>query len=252
VEVKIEMKEEFSLESRQGDPALHVRIRKHFDRTGKGFELDVNAKFDPGFTIVFGPSGAGKTTLLECIAGLLTPNSGAITIGSNIFFDSSRRLNLAVPQRRIGYVFQDLALFPHLSVENNIGYGIRSFPAEIRDKRIVEITGSFQISHLLGRKPSSISGGERQRVALARALITGPQILLLDEPMSALDNTTKSKIIDDLRRWNTVHQIPVLYVTHSREEVFALGDHLVMLEAGKVTAEGSPKMVLNANAKLIG
>jgi molybdate transport system ATP-binding protein len=223
---------------------LSLQVRKRFDTTGRSFELDVRADIHSGFTIVFGPSGAGKTTLLECIAGLITPTSGRIAIGSRLFFDSSRKVNIETSRRRIGYVFQDLALFPHLSAEKNIEYGIRSLNFVVREQKTANIIQSFRISDLRGRKPAEISGGERQRVALARSLVTEPCVLLLDEPLAALDTRTKSKIIDDLRAWNDVHGIPILYVTHSREEVFALGDRVLILEAGKVTAEGTPQEVM--------
>ena len=223
---------------------LSLHVRKRFDATKSSFELDVGTNVSSGVTIIFGPSGAGKTTLLECIAGLLRPGSGRIAIADRILFDSSRKVFVEPRQRRIGYVFQDLALFPHLTVEKNIGYGIRSLTPENREHKIANIVDSFRISNLRGRKPGEISGGERQRVALARSLVTDPCALLLDEPLAALDAPTKSKIVDDLRAWNDVHQVPILYVTHSREEVFALGDRVLMLDAGKVIAEGVPDAVM--------
>ncbi len=224
---------------------LNLQIRKRFSSANPAFELDVNAEIQPGITILFGPSGAGKTTLLECIAGLLIPNSGRIAAGDQIFLDSSRKVSVDLRRRRIGYVFQDLALFPHLTVGKNIGYGIRNLAVEDRERRISSILDSFHIAGLRGRKPGEISGGERQRVALARSLVTDPCVLLLDEPLSALDAPTKLKIIDDLRIWNGAHAIPILYVTHSREEVFALGDRVLMLEAGKIIADGTPGAVMH-------
>jgi len=223
---------------------LSLHVRKRFDATKTSFELDVAANVSSGVTIIFGPSGAGKTTLLECIAGLLRPGSGQIAIADRILFDSSRKVFVEPRQRRIGYVFQDLALFPHLTVEKNISYGIRSLTPENREQKIANIMDSFRISNLRGRKPGEISGGERQRVALARSLVTDPCVLLLDEPLAALDATTKAKLIDDLRCWNEAHGIPILYVTHSREEVFALGDRVLMLDAGKIIAEGTPDAVM--------
>ncbi len=223
---------------------LSLQIRKRFDATKASFELNVSTSVSPGVTIIFGPSGAGKTTLLECIAGLLTPSSGQIAIGGRILFDDSSKAFVQPNQRRIGYVFQDLALFPHLTVEKNISYGIRSLSSDARQRKIANIVDSFRISELRQRKPDEISGGERQRVALARSLVTDPCVLLLDEPMAALDASTKSKIVEDLRAWNDVHQVPILYVTHSREEVFALGDRVLMLDAGKIVAEGTPEHVM--------
>ncbi|MBZ5599663.1 MAG: molybdenum ABC transporter ATP-binding protein [Acidobacteriia bacterium] len=225
-----------------GGDALTVEIRKRF-ANGGGFALEVSFAALPGITIVFGPSGAGKTTLLDCIAGLATPDSGRIAIAGRNFFGDA---NLAVQHRRIGYVFQDLALFPHLSVEKNVQYGISALAVSARRQRTDAILQSFRISHLRGRKPGEISGGERQRVALARALVTDPCVLLLDEPLAALDATTKSNIIDDLRAWNQAHRIPILYVTHSREEVFALGERVMVLENGRIVAQGTPHEVMSA------
>lgn len=223
---------------------LSLHVRKRFDATKTSFELDVAANVSSGVTIIFGPSGAGKTTLLECIAGLLRPGSGQIAIADRILFDSSRKVFVEPRQRRIGYVFQDLALFPHLTVEKNVGYGIRGLAVGDRERKIADVLESFRIANLRHRKPGEISGGERQRVALARSLVTDPCVLLLDEPLAALDATTKAKLIDDLRCWNEAHGIPILYVTHSREEVFALGDRVLMLDAGKIIAEGTPDAVM--------
>jgi len=223
---------------------LSVQIRKRFDTTEHGFELDVATELPPGITIVFGPSGAGKTTLLECIAGLLTPNNGRVAIENRIFFDRSLGVDVQVHKRKIGYVFQDLALFPHLTVQQNIEYGLRELNAALRVEKTSTILDSFRISSLRDRKPSQISGGERQRVALARSLVTDPCLLLLDEPLAALDGVTKTKIVEDLRIWNAAHCIPILYVTHSREEVLALGDRVLMLEAGKIIAQGPTREVI--------
>lgn len=227
----------------QGADVLTVEIRKRFVNGG-GFALEASFVAPPGITIVFGPSGAGKTTLLDCIAGLATPDSGGIAVAGRMFFGDGT--NLAVQHRRIGYVFQDLALFPHLSAEKNIQYGIAALPAHQRGQRTDAILESFHISFLRDRKPSEISGGERQRVALARALVTDPCVLLLDEPLAALDAAAKSGIIDDLRAWNHAHRIPILYVTHSREEVFALGERVLVLEDGRIVAQGTPHEVISA------
>ncbi len=196
--------------------------------------------------MLFGASGAGKTTLLECIAGLLTPEWGQIAAGERVLFDSARGVNVPAARRRVAYVFQTLALFPHMSVEANIAYGLHGVPAGQRREAVDAILGSFRIAHLRQRRPGAISGGERQRTALARALVTDPGVLLLDEPLSALDVSSKSAIIADLRAWNQAHRIPALYVTHSREELFALGERVVALEQGRVMAEGLPHEVLHA------
>src|SRR5271170_1218596 len=235
--------------------ALTIQIHKSFANAGRDFTLDVGFTLSRGITIIFGPSGAGKTTLLDSIAGLTTPDSGKIVVGERVFFD--RETNLAVQSRRIGYVFQDLALFPHLTVQKNVEYGLAGVRKSERRKKSDAILESFRIADLRERKPGEISGGERQRVALARALVTDPCVLLLDEPMAALDAATKSKIIDDLRAWNKTHGIPILYVTHNREEVFALGDRVLVLENGRIIADGTPHGVMAAPrreslAQLIG
>ena len=226
---------------------LSVSVQKQFSSPGaEGFSLDVDFHVPPGITILFGPSGAGKTTLLECIAGLLRPDAGRIAAGDRVLFDAARKINVPVRRRKVGYVFQTLALFPHLSAEQNVAYGLAHLDGRERRPRAASILESFHIAQLAGRKPAEISGGERQRVALARALVTDPCALLLDEPLAALDALTKSRIIGDLRAWNQVHGIPVLYVTHSREEVFALGERVIALEQGNMLAQGTPQQVLQA------
>ncbi len=220
-----------------------VQIRK---RLGKEFELDLAGALPPGITILFGPSGAGKTTLLDCIAGLVRPDAGRIATQERVLFDSALGIDVAPRFRRVGYVFQDLALFPHLTAEGNVEYGLSRLGSEQRKQRSAAILESFRIAHLRGRQPGQISGGERQRVALARALVIDPAILLLDEPLAALDAATKSKIVDDLRAWNQEHRIPIVYVTHSREEVFALGEQVIVLENGCSIARGTPHQVMRA------
>ncbi|MGH9547034.1 MAG: molybdenum ABC transporter ATP-binding protein [Terriglobales bacterium] len=220
-----------------------VQVRK---RLGPDFDLDLKAAVPPGITILFGPSGAGKTTLLDCIAGLVRPDEGRIATQEKILFDSALGINVSPQLRRVGYVFQDLALFPHLTVESNIEYGLSGLGSEKRRRRSAAILESFRITHLRSRRPGQISGGERQRVALARALVIDPAILLLDEPLAALDAATKGKIVDDLRAWNQEHRIPIVYVTHSREEVFALGEHVVVLQGGRSVAVGTPHHVMSA------
>ena len=207
-------------------------------------QLDVSFRISSGFTILFGASGAGKTTLLDCIAGLQSPESGRIAVETTILFDSERQIDLPLRSRAVGYVFQTLALFPHMTVRQNIEYGLFSVDRRERDDRTNEIAESFGISGLHDRRPSEISGGERQRVALARSLVTRPRALLLDEPLTALDAVTKARILDDLRRWNDRHGVPILYVTHQREEVYALGDRVLVLEAGRLIADGTPHDVL--------
>ena len=223
--------------------SLDVRVRS---RLSPRFTLDVAFIAAPGTTIVFGASGSGKTTLLRLVAGLRAPDEGRIAIDRRVLVDVAAHVDVAPPLRRVGFVFQQLALFPHLTAADNIGYGLSQLTAKARQARISTIAKSFGIAHLLGHRPAAISGGERQRVGLARALVTAPDVLLLDEPLSALDHDTQSRIIADLRAWNEQRRIPILYVTHSQREAFALGERVLLLRDGTVAADGTPEAVLNA------
>ncbi|MGC2772613.1 MAG: molybdenum ABC transporter ATP-binding protein [Candidatus Sulfotelmatobacter sp.] len=228
------------------NPTLSACIRKSFSATKRPFSLDVDFTAARGFTILFGPSGSGKTTLLDCVAGLASPDAGRIVVGERILFDASSRVSIPVAKRGVGYVLQGLALFPHLTVEQNTEYGLAHLSRSERRQRAAAMLQEFRIEHLRQQRPGEISGGERQRAALARALVTDPCVLLLDEPLAALDSPTKSKIIDDLRRWNQAHRIPILYVTHAREELLALGERVLVMEEGRIIAQGAPHEVLGA------
>ena len=227
--------------------SLAVRIRKERLSAGRfQFILDVTLDVLPGITILFGPSGAGKSTLLDCIAGLVQPDAGRITAGEHVLFDADGQIDLPPPRRCVAYVFQSLALFPHMTVEQNVAYGLANLPAPQRAARVKEALTAFHVEQLHARKPGEISGGEKQRVALARSLVTLPRVLLLDEPLTGLDAALKSSIITDLRAWNAAHAIPILYVTHSREEIDALGEHVIAIEQGRTVGEGAPREVLDA------
>jgi molybdate transport system ATP-binding protein len=225
---------------------LSAHIRKTFSSTEHEFSLDVEFSATPGFIILFGLSGSGKTTLLDCVAGLATPDAGKVTVGERVFFDANSSVDFPIAKRGVGYVLQDLALFPHLTVKQNVEYGLADLPRSDREKKAAFMMREFRIEHLRQQRPGKISGGERQRVALARSLVTDPCVLLLDEPLAALDAATKSRIINDLRRWNEQHQIPILYVTHSREEVLALGERVLVMDQGRIVARGTPHEVLSA------
>jgi molybdate transport system ATP-binding protein len=222
---------------------LSVRARK---RLSPRFLIDVAFDAAPGVTILFGESGSGKTSLLRCVAGLTQPDEGRIVIGDRVLFDAATSVHIEPARRHVGFVFQHLALFPHLTAAENIAYGLSQLPAPERVDRTAAIAASFRIAHLLGRRPGEISGGERQRVGLARSLVTDPAILLLDEPLSALDRGTQSRIIEDLRQWNDARRIPILYVTHSQREAFALGERVLLLQDGAIVADGTPDQVMNA------
>jgi molybdate transport system ATP-binding protein len=227
-------------------PPLKVRLSQRHAARGQEFTLDVAFQVEPGFTILFGPSAAGKTTLLDCITGLRRPDSGRISVGDRDLFDSFRGVDVPVAQRHVGYVFQSLALFPHLSVEQNVSYGLSHLSRVQRAEQVAAILQALRIAPLARRNTRELSGGENQRVALARTLVTDPEILLLDEPLASLDVSTKAQIIDDLREWNQAHRVPILYVTHSHEEVFALGERVIVLDAGRILAQGTPHEVMMA------
>lgn len=230
-----------------GAGALTAQVRKSLEGAGAPpFVLDVSLEISAGISILFGASGAGKSTLLDCIAGLLRPDAGRIAIGSDVLLDRKLGVNLPPQQRRVAYVFQSLALFPHLSVGENVGYGLPNLEIGERRRSVSEILEAFRVEKLIARKPGEISGGEKQRVALARSLVTSPRALLLDEPLTGLDAELKAAIVEDLRAWNAARQIPILYVTHSRDEVDALGERVIAMHDGRVVSEGTPQQVLDA------
>lgn len=227
---------------------ISVRIKKQFgvnsvgDSRGAagGFMLDAEFEAPPGITILFGASGSGKSTTIKSIAGLIRPDSGVISVDGRALFDSQRRVNVPIRDRRVGLVFQSLALFPHLSSLNNVEFPIADLPKQERRKAALDIMERLGIRHTAARRPCDISGGEAQRVALARALASKPQLLLLDEPLSAIDEATKQGIIADLKMINRDLRLPMIYVTHSRDESVSLGDHLVAYERGRVVTSGEP------------
>jgi molybdate transport system ATP-binding protein len=232
------------------DCALHIAVQKGYSSGAQSqFQLNVSFSAHPGVTILIGHSGAGKTTLLRSIAGLCNPEKGRIVSGERVLFDSEKQIAVDPAKRRVGYVFQDLALFPHLTVEENVSYGLRKWNAHERSRKVEAILESFQIANLRRRLPREISGGEQQRVALARSLVTEPSVLLLDEPLSSLDPHTKAEIIDDLSAWNETRRIPMLYVTHNHDEVFALGERAISLEQGRIMAEGAPIEVVTTTRR---
>lgn len=226
---------------------LYIDIRKKLTNARTpAFLLQISEEFPVGFTVLFGPSGAGKSTLLDCIAGLLTPDGGTIRLGEDIFFDGAKKISLSPQERGIGYVFQSLALFPHLTVEENVAFGIARKAVAEQRRRIDRILNAFHIQALGKRRPGELSGGEKQRVALARSLVTQPRLLLLDEPLTGLDAGLRQAILRDLGEWNEANHIPILYVTHNREEVDAIGERVVAIAEGHVRESGPPRTVLDA------
>lgn len=218
-------------------------------RVGTGFVLDVDFAAPPGVTILFGASGAGKTQTLKAIAGLVRPDAGSIRVDGLTLFDSESGVNLPVSQRRVGYVFQNLALFPHMTALANVEFALGDTAKRVRRERSLELLERFGVGHAAERRPRDISGGEAQRVALARALAAEPRLLLLDEPLSALDEAIKLEIIADLREMNRRLRLPILYVTHSRDEALTLGERALVFERGKIVAEGEPHEVFGSPVK---
>jgi molybdate transport system ATP-binding protein len=200
------------------------------------FRLALKAELGAGITGISGPSGAGKSTLLGMIAGLLAPDRGRIVLGKEVLLDTAQGINVPAHHRHIGLVFQDGQLFPHLSVRQNLLYGYQRQSAANRRFELGEVAALLEIDTLLERRPLSLSGGEKQRVALGRALLSSPQLLLLDEPLVALDDRLKDQILPFLLRIRDETAIPMLYVTHSLREIAALTETVLRLENGGVTA----------------
>ena len=209
-------------------------------KSGARIEASLSIDSTSRVTVLFGPSGAGKTTILRCIAGLEPLTEGRIVFKERVWADVLRGIHLPPQQRPVGYLFQDYALFPHLSVRDNIAYGIHRMPEDERARRVREIAENLQVEDLLARQPSELSGGQQQRVALARSLVRDPEILLLDEPLSALDGPTRDRLRGELARLLRTLQIPAILVTHDWTDALSLGDQLVVMSSGSVLQTGVP------------
>ncbi|WP_318616115.1 ABC transporter ATP-binding protein [Sporosarcina sp. YIM B06819] len=205
---------------------LDVRIKKALAH----FTVDVHLRVEDEIVVLVGPSGSGKTTILNVIAGLDNPDEGLVTLNEQVYFQGKGQ-SLSPQKRNVGYLFQDYALFPHMTVEKNIGYGVKNKMALSRSDQLMNVLG---IGHLVKKYPHQISGGEKQRVALARALATEPSVLLLDEPLSALDRETRIECQDELLRLHEMWKIPFIIVTHDMEEAEKLGDTIFFLERGLI------------------
>jgi molybdate transport system ATP-binding protein len=200
-----------------------------------GFTLDVDFDVPSGVTVLFGPSGAGKSRTLACVAGIAKPDRGRITLGSDVWFDSETGEARAIHERRVAYVFQSLALFPHMTAIENVRYGLpRDVPAADRRERAHAMLTKMRVPHLADRRPRTFSGGEAQRVALARAFAMEPRLVLLDEPFSALDATVKAELLAEVREALARATVPAILVTHQPEDAKVLGDRVVFLEKGRV------------------
>jgi molybdate transport system ATP-binding protein len=219
-------------------PELIAQFEKHFPG-GPVIRGALRLRADgPSVTVLFGPSGSGKTTILRCLAGLERPDSGHVRFGDETWYDSARRIDWAPQRRGVGYLFQEHALFPHLTIAGNIAYGLGGVPGLDKRRRVAEAVRLLGLEGLEGRYPNQLSGGQRQRVALARALVRRPRLLLLDEPLSALDAPTREQLRWELRRLLLDVGTPTLLVTHDRVEAIALGDWVVVLCEGRVCQEG--------------
>jgi molybdenum ABC transporter ATP-binding protein len=226
------------------DAALTVQLRHKLGRIALDVQLDARRET----LALIGPSGSGKTSVLLSIAGLLSPDWGRISVAGCALVDTERSIRLRPEERRVGMVFQDGALFPNMSVARNVGYGLYPRPSSRpeRKARVAETLDRFRISRLASSKPTAISGGERQRVALARAVATTPQVLLLDEPLSALDSVTKAHIAAELAQWLADLRLPTILVSHDFSDVVGLADRVAVIEEGRIVQSGTTTEVLRA------
>lgn len=224
-------------------------IQAVFKRVLGDFSLDVSLQLPGrGVTAIFGRSGSGKTTVLRCIAGLERASGGFLSVNGDVWQDDEKAAVKAVFKpvhtRSLGYVFQSANLFSHLSVQGNLDYGLRRIPMAERKVSLSQATELLGLEKLLHRQPATLSGGERQRVAIARALATSPQLMLMDEPLAALDVQRKAEVLPYLERLHTELSIPVLYVSHAPDEVARLADHMVLMDTGRVLASGPTRELL--------
>jgi molybdate transport system ATP-binding protein len=222
-----------------GHKMLEVAVEKKLGN------FAVTAKFasETGATVLFGPSGAGKTTIVNMIAGLLQPDRGRIALDGDVLFDDAARIDVPVWRRRMGYVFQEGRLFPHLSVQHNLDYGRWMGGHAADPAAFAHAVELLDIGHLLDRRPGKLSGGERQRVAVGRALLMRPRLLLLDEPLASLDEARKADILPYLERLRDEAKVPIIYVSHDAAEVKHIASRIVRLDGGKVTATGGAELL---------
>jgi len=203
------------------------------EKTYQNFNLKIDFRIENEVLVLLGPSGSGKSTILNCISGIIQPDAGKIKINGQIVFDSNHQKNLSVKKRKTGHVFQSYALFPHLSVENNIKYGLKNHENTMTENEVNSLVEKFGIKHLLDKYPHQLSGGESQRTAVARSLVIKPKLLLLDEPFTALDNQTKENLYEQFFKIKTDWDIPIVLITHDEREAEYLGDKIIRINNGK-------------------
>lgn len=233
-------------------------IDLNFKQRFTDFDLDIQAQIpSSGITAIFGRSGAGKTSIINAVSGLKNPDSGSISINQRVLFDSQQGINLAVEKRDIGYVFQESRLFPHYKVKGNLLYGVKSkgyfgkgqlFGKKKLPGNFSQVVDLLGLSELLDRYPADLSGGEKQRCAIARALLSEPKVLLMDEPLASLDLPRKKEVMPFLESLAQEIQIPILYVTHSLDEILHLADHMLLMDSGRVVASGDIETMWGSNA----
>ena len=229
---------------------IQARIAKRFPagKDSTGFALDVEFQAGAGVTVLFGPSGAGKTLILDSIAGFVTPDAGRILLDDAILFDGAARVNLAAQRRNCGYVFQNYALFPHMTLRKNLLFAADRLARLERHRRVNEMLDRFHLKDVAGRRPHEVSGGEQQRCSIARSLVGEPRLLLLDEPARGLDAPLRADLYALLRQVRADFEVPILLVTHDLDECFALGDEMLILLDGHIVQSGSPRKVLDQPA----
>jgi molybdate transport system ATP-binding protein len=217
----------------------------HIEKQYKNFKVNMTyACQDIGITALLGRSGAGKTSVINMISGLSNPDNGHIILDNRCVYDSSQHINIAPEKRRFGYVFQDGRLFPHLSVMSNLTYGMKLIPEKERYIGIDQVVDLLDLSHMISRRPAKLSGGEKQRVAIGRALLTSPYLLLMDEPLASLDGARKNEVLPFIRKLSTQLSIPVLYVSHSIEEILSIAEKILVLIQGRLKAAGSAEEIV--------
>jgi molybdate transport system ATP-binding protein len=231
---------------------IQARIRKQYAKgpESAGFSLDVEFQAPRGFTALFGPSGAGKTLTLDSIAGFVRPDEGRILLDDQILFDGAAGVHLAPQARHCGYVFQNYALFPHMTLRKNLEFAVERIPRLERHRKVSEMLEKFHLTDVSGRRPFELSGGQKQRCSIARALIGAPRVLLLDEPSQGLDAPLKAELYSVLRQVREEFGIPVLLVTHDFEECMQLGDEMIVMREGRVVQTSAPRKILEQPANV--